>query len=118
MPVPEMPYWLSTAMTSQCSAGVERQDVGAVDGQAVVVDVHDMDVLGEVGEVDRALPGAAHQVEALTGASRGRRRWPVRLVLAVELDQPLVGDHRALAGEDVVVAARATTRSSCGFCRV
>ena len=32
------------------------------------------------------------------------RRWPLRLVLAVELDQALVGDHGALAGEDVVVA--------------
>src|SRR5207244_2304974 len=47
--------------------GVHREDVAAVDGQAVLLHVHHVDVLGEVGEVDRALPVAAHQAEALAG---------------------------------------------------
>lgn len=85
---------------------VERQDVGAVDGEALLLDLHDVDVLREVGEVDRALPGAAHQVEALAGAGAGPAL--VRgLVLAVEVDEALVGDHGALAGEDVVLPGQA-----------
>ena len=48
-----------------------RQHVAAVHRQAVLVHVHDVDVLGEVGEVDGALPVAAHQVQALAGAGAG-----------------------------------------------
>ncbi|GAA3046053.1 hypothetical protein GCM10020000_27320 [Streptomyces olivoverticillatus] len=68
----------------------------------MVVDVDHVHVLGEVGQEDRALPGAAHQVQALTGV-----HLVVLLaagaVLRVEFDEALVGHHRALAGEDVVV---------------
>ncbi len=60
-------------------------------------------MLLEVGEVDRALPVAAHQVQALAGVGT-RASLAVALVLGIELDEALVGDHRALAGEDVVVA--------------
>ena len=71
--------------------------------EPVLLDVHDVHVLGEVGEVDRALSVAAHEVQALAGV-RTRASLLVALVLGVELDEPLVGDHGALAGEDVVVA--------------
>ena len=86
--------------------GVHRQHVAAVDGEAVLVDVHDVDVLGEVGEVDRALPVSSASGRGPRRCARARVRWPLLWYSPSNSIEPLVGDHGALAGEDVVVAAQ------------
>lgn len=83
--------------------GVHGQDVRGVDGEAVAVDVDHMHVLRQIGEEDRPLTGAAHQRQLLAGRAPAPA---LPLELGVELQQPLVGDHGALAGQHIVVTGQ------------
>ncbi len=71
---------------------VEREDVLAVDRQALASELGDDDLLAVVGQVEQALADSGHQRHALAGCPRGSdpsQLWRLR----VEVDQTLIGDH-------------------------
>src|SRR5918999_3810435 len=76
-------------------AGVEREQVGTVDGDLVVLEVDQVDVLGLVGQEHLAGPGDLHELGALAG--HGLLEHPAHAARAgvLEADVALVGDHRA-----------------------
>ena len=75
--------------------GVEGEQVGAVDGDRLVVELQELDVLREVGEEDLALAGDLHQRGALAGDRLLRHPLEAARAGVLELDVALVGDHRA-----------------------
>lgn len=76
---------------------VEGEHVGTVDGETAA-DLHDVQVLGQVGEVDDTVALAAHELQTLAGHPLDVAPAAVA-VLAVELHLPLEGHHGPLARE-------------------
>ena len=79
-------------------AGVEGEQVAAVDGDRLALEVDEVDVHRRVGDEDLARPGDLHQLRALAG--EGLLDQPAHAARAGVLEGhvALVGDHRAELG--------------------
>jgi hypothetical protein len=74
---------------------VERQEVCAVHGYRLTGELHQLDLLSEIGEEHLAAAGDLHQLGALAGDRLLRHPLQAAGAGVLELDIALVGDHRA-----------------------
>src|SRR5215213_4977650 len=83
-------------------ARVESEDVVAIHGHALVLEVEDHDLALVLRQEQIACPVGHHQLDALAGYGL-LEEAPQAAALVLEADVALIGDHRAELGLDLVV---------------
>src|SRR5205814_3805033 len=104
-------------------SGVERQHVAPVDGDRVAgFQVDQVDVRGPVGQEQVTGPADLHQRYALAGQLGLQPLAHAARTECLELQLPLVGDHRACTDHDLAVDTplehRGVLQPTPGLCRL